>query len=309
MSEDIQRLKEIGASKIHADTHIALGHIKAIFEENYESLNRVQFLGFVSILEREYRLNLSDLKNQINEYYVKKPLIVGKNQNVFTISKSKPKTAIKAIYVVMALVLFVIGIFVSLNYSSQDSIVTTENDIIEKVKKNIKAKAEILKELSPVIVPIISESENAELNTSLKEESKIDKLIEQREENITELSVVTPVVVVEEIISKKKEEKAQKVKVFSDMEVKKLIISPRSKVWIGYINLKTRKKSQKVIKNSITLRENYLIVLGHSSVRFKINEEKVTYKTKGNLRLLFKDGKLKKISLKEFKALNRGRKW
>jgi hypothetical protein len=33
------------------------------------------------------------------------------------------------------------------------------------------------------------------------------------------------------------------------------------------------------------------------------------FKTKYNLRLLYKDAKLTKISLDEFKKLNRGKKW
>ena len=313
MSEDIQRLKEIGAQKIHKDTHIALGHIEAIFEEKYESLNRVQFLGFISILEREYHLDLSGLRDSINSYYVDKPLIVGDNQTVFSVSKEQG--GIKSIYVIFVILLFLIIAFVSVNYTSEGSIDIVKTDIVEKVKEKLENTIEPLSEKLPLkkissidkrdhIVEMQTVQMKVEENQTLLSPSKTDEVnqtIESAEDAlVTEVIQPTPKEKIEEKVSPK---------VFSNMEVKKLIISPRSKVWIGYINLKTRKKSQKVTRKSMTFREDHLIVLGHSFVKFRVDDKKYVYKTKGNLRLLFKDGVLKRISLQEFKRLNRGHKW
>lgn len=305
MSEDIQKLKEIGAEKIHADTHIALGHITAIFNEDFGALNRVQFLGFVSILEREYHLELDDLKNQVESHYVDQPMIVGKSKTVFTTPEKS--SGIKSIYVVAVLVLFiVIAIAIlSFNYTSQ------ENQEHKDTKKEHKVEK-------------VQERGDLKVNTNIENEYKsASSLLEQREHSTVELndSIETEEVNQTQLQEKKveplrvpqdeikKEKKKRDLPVMTNMEVKKLVISPRSKVWIGYIDLKTRKKSQKVIRRSITLRDDYIIVLGHSYVRLRVDDKKYTYKTKGNLYLLFKNGKLTRIPADEFKRLNRGHKW
>lgn len=69
MSKDLKKLKSLGAQKIHEDTHIALRYVQSVIYESFEGLTKVQFLGFISILEREYQLDLSLLKIKGLEYF------------------------------------------------------------------------------------------------------------------------------------------------------------------------------------------------------------------------------------------------
>lgn len=69
MSSDLEKLKEIGAQKIFEQTHITKEHIQAILHKSFEGLTKVQFQGFVSILEREYQVDLKDLKSDASEFY------------------------------------------------------------------------------------------------------------------------------------------------------------------------------------------------------------------------------------------------
>ena len=69
MSDALLKLRDLGAQKIHDDTHILIRHIEDVLNERYENLTRVQFLGFISILEREYLIDLSSLKSAANSYY------------------------------------------------------------------------------------------------------------------------------------------------------------------------------------------------------------------------------------------------
>ena len=69
MSEEIDRLQALGVQKLYEDTHIPVEHINSLLSENYEGFSKVQFVGFISILEREYNHEFSGMKAKGLEYF------------------------------------------------------------------------------------------------------------------------------------------------------------------------------------------------------------------------------------------------
>ena len=45
MSEGFDKLKDIGAQKIHESTHISRKYIQDILQEDFSGMNRIQFLA------------------------------------------------------------------------------------------------------------------------------------------------------------------------------------------------------------------------------------------------------------------------
>ena len=90
-----------------------------------------------------------------------------------------------------------------------------------------------------------------------------------------------------------------------------LKVRPKSKVWMGYIDIKTYKKRQKVFKDEFTMdtKKDWIIVFGHGHLEMIVNGNVKNFSGNNNLRFLYKDGNLTKITLKEFIRLNRGKKW
>lgn len=112
MSDGFDKLKEVGAQAIHEKTHITREHVQAILHDSFEGMNKVQFLGFISILERDYAVNLNDLKIRGLDYFLN---ITSKNQqnsSVFIETKSKAKNTP---YIIMALLVLVITAFFIFN--------------------------------------------------------------------------------------------------------------------------------------------------------------------------------------------------
>ena len=64
MSEDFEKLKKIGVQRIHEATHISRIHAQAILNCSFEDMTKIQLNGFISILQREYSLDLSDLRDK-----------------------------------------------------------------------------------------------------------------------------------------------------------------------------------------------------------------------------------------------------
>jgi cytoskeletal protein RodZ len=62
-------LEENSLKLISQRTNISESNLEALIESDFAKLKRVKTLGFISILEREYKVDLSALKEQAIEYY------------------------------------------------------------------------------------------------------------------------------------------------------------------------------------------------------------------------------------------------
>ena len=250
MSNDFEKLKDIGVQKIHEQTNIPKKHVNAMIDKNFQNMHKVQLLGFISILEREYSLKLDELKSKASECFMDETEDFVSTEKLFTTSKRRNKYT-KYYILLVALILIIVVIS---NSVEDKKFMDTPN----------------------IDIPNI-------------EDTKITQEIATKIE-------------LPEVIEELKEEVAIK-KVFKVM--------PNIKLWMGYIDLNTGKKRQKIFSDEFELDSNghWLLSLGHGDVNFEINGELNKYKTKENLRFEYKNGELKKISYSEFLALNKGKKW
>ncbi|WP_321779294.1 hypothetical protein [Sulfurimonas sp.] len=270
MSNGFDKLKSIGAQKIHEQTHIARHNAQAILHENFEKMTKIQALGFISILEREYGVDLTSLKAKAEEFFHVEESVevpeVQKNTKVFVAPTKKKNYTL--VYVGIALLIFVVAVFFTLDLSSTAAIKTSshsiDNSAIESARENIKG--------------------------NIFEEEKVE------DKNNT----------LEVVVLKKDSD------VLEVLEVEKSFkIIPKSQLWIGYIDLESYTKKQKLFKGELDIDPNkdWILTLGHGYVKVVINGEVTEFTDKLNIRLLYKDSKISKISFKEFKELNRGNKW
>ena len=136
MSSGIEKLKEIGVQKVYEQTHVSKEHIQAIIHDNFEGLNKVQIIGFISILEREYKIDLSETKDSANSYF-NQLSNENKNENkeIFVAVREK-KTNNTALYIIIILFILVVALYFSL----KGSIIIDEkidNTLIEDAKEKI----------------------------------------------------------------------------------------------------------------------------------------------------------------------------
>jgi hypothetical protein len=275
MLKELDVLRVIGAQKISDDTHIALKHVQSVIHESFEDLDKLQFLGFVSILEREYKKDLQALRDKGLEYLETTHEKEISHSAVF--SQPKTKTKMTTIYILIALTLFIVAIYYSFDFNAQKKSTTAiDNSAIENAQKNMAPIAQN--------VTVVTDANTSTTNTSAK---NIEK---------TETKAVI---------------KPQKSKQTTTKKLSPLLVLPRSKVWIGYINKTDGIKKQTVIKHSLELDPNkvWLLSLGHGYVDMEANGKKTSYSSAKNIRFRYADGKLEKLSVTEFKKLNKGRLW
>jgi hypothetical protein len=256
-SEGFEKLKSIGAQKIHEKTHIAKYHVQSLLHNNFDEMTKIQFLGFVSILEREYGVHLDDLRERGLSHFLSRRVPQEENK-VFLEPK---KTASNAkLYIVLLIVLFVFGMVYNFSKTTQETIpdlAMHDNETIKIVQE------EILK------IP---------LDTNLSDNAANEEVLEIEQEPKPELS---------------------------------LKIIPNAKLWLGYIDLATHKKSQITTAEAIELdpTKEWLLSLGHGDISVDVHGTLQKYNSANNIRFLYRDGVLQEISFKEFKELNKGAVW
>lgn len=274
MSEGFTKLKELGAQKVSEETHISKQHVQALLDENFKVVQKVQFLGFVSIIERDYQIDLSELKTKALAYYEQN--IVTKPTSMFIEKKSKKSS--KGIYILVALIVFLL-----VSYFNIDTDTPT-------IDVNATQVASVTQEIEALV-----ESNMTEDNLSVVDSNMSDLPDEESEVNAT---IQEEVVVAEPLQTE-------------SFKTDSLKIIANEKVWFGYIEFGTDEKKQTVFSDSFELdpTKSWLLRFGHSNIEIELKGEKLNFKKGKNVQFLYQDGALKQLSMEEFKTFNKGQAW
>ncbi len=162
MSEELHKLQRIGAQKIFEKTHIPIQHIQEILQSDFSSFTRVQFLGFISILEREFNEDLSAHKAFGLSYFDEL-----EKQDSYGLSMiPKEKRSTKPLFIIIVILLFVAVLILKFGvFTPKTEKTAVDNTLIEHVEKKIKPK---------IIASVKELNETKELN-STKIDSKVLK--------------------------------------------------------------------------------------------------------------------------------------
>jgi hypothetical protein len=289
MNEDFNKLKNIGAQKIHEETHISRANIQAFLHENFDSMSKVQFLGFISIFEREYGVNLDEVKSKGLEYFDENTPKTKEERTVDVFVPSKRKRNLALFYITIAVVIFVVFSYLnifSINYKVLD-VVNVDNSAIESAKNNLSIA--------------VTEIKTDDINSSAIKEVNLDNSTESNQAD-----KVKKVIEAKKVIEVNEIKKPQQPK-----EIVSFKIIPTNKVWLGYIDLATYKQGQKLFLDEFPLDPNkdWLLSFGHGYISIEVNGIIKKFKNPRNLRFSYTNGELKEINIKEFKALSKGSKW
>jgi len=332
MIENLEKLKNIGVQKIHEATHIPRVHVESILNENFEDMSNVQLLGFISVLEREYPFDFSELKTKVIEHVESNKRLVKKGNSANLLIASKKKRNFTLVYVVLGLAIFVA--FAIFNMQSKESEITkVDNSAIVSAQNNILVVSDD-KNLSnidnnttqngqPAQGPTIAQQESIQnpiepamqKDASQNQIEPVEEVINDKAAKVAEVATVqatTNTVVSPSVAKEVNETEASVQTVPKDAaQGSSLKIISKSKVWIGYIDLSNRRQNQKTFSGEFTLdsSKNWLISLGHGLIDIEINGVILNSKKAQNVRFSYIDSKLKEIDIEEFKSLNRGNAW
>lgn len=284
LDKNLQILKEVGVTEICKATKIASKNIHSILEKRYESLSRVHARGFIQILEREYKMDLSAWMKEFDKVCVFKEG-VSEEKNQETDLEETAKKPLK----------------VELDYS-----INQANTSLSK--KSSKWKPFVLVIGVIVIVLAVTIIQNS---SSLKEEKERESAIKSGtkkssfdDANLAEENKPEPTPKLEE--KPKEQDKQEKEAIKEDPNT--IYIIPKRDIWVEVIDLDEKKNSfQKVLKKSYSLEtKNHRLLLrfGHGHLSLKNNHQEQNYNDSKTRRFLYEPAKgLTLINETQYKEL------
>ncbi|WRC03796.1 sialidase [Helicobacter pylori] len=287
LDKNLQILKEVGVAEICKATKIASKNIHSILEKRYESLSRVHARGFIQILEREYKIDLSAWMKEFDKACAFKEG-VSEEQNQETNPEETAKKPLK----------------VELDYS-----INQANTSLSK--KSSKWKPFVLVLGAVVIILVVVTIQNS---YSLKEERGQESTIKSgtkknsfNEANPTEENKPEPTPKPKEKQEKQTEQDKQGKEAIKE-DPNTIYIIPKKDIWVEVIDLDEKKNSfQKVFKKNYSLEtKNHRLLLrfGHGHLSLKNNHQEQEYNDGKTRRFLYEPNKgLTLINEAQYKEL------
>ncbi|GAA8261177.1 sialidase [Helicobacter pylori] len=283
LDKNLQILKEVGVAEICKATKIASKNIHSILEKRYEFLSRVHARGFIQILEREYKIDLSAWVKEFDKVCVFKEG-VGEEKNQETSPEETAKKPLK----------------VELDYS-----INQANTSLSKKSSKWKPFVIVLGVIVIILVVVIIQN-----SSSLKEERGQESAIKSgtkntfNEANPTEENKPEPMPKLEE--KHKEQDKPEKKAIKENPNT--IYIIPKKDVWVEVVDLDEKKNSfQKVFKKNYPLEtKNHRLLLrfGHGHLSLKNNHQEQDYNDSKTRRFLYEPNKgLTLINEAQYKEL------
>ncbi len=284
LDKNLQILKEVGVAEICKATKIASKNIHSILEKRYESLSRVHARGFIQILEREYKIDLSAWMKEFDKAYTFKEG-VSEEQNQETDPEETTKNPLK----------------VEIDYS-----INQANTSLSKKSSKWKPFVLVLGVVVIILAVVIIQN-----SSSLKEERGQESAIKSgtkkssfNEANPTEENKPELTPKLEE--KPKEQDKQEKEAIKEDPNT--IYIIPKKDIWVEVIDLDEKKNSfQKVFKKNYSLEtKNHRLLLrfGHGHLSLKNNHQEQEYNDGKTKRFLYEPNKgLTLINEAQYKEL------
>ena len=307
MDNDIRVLEKIGLQEVCKKTHIEVKQLEYMINNQYDKLNKVNTLGFVKIISREYKLDLTDWLEGFYDYWAEHKVEEDSHKEKIFIRAKNNHASKKKVWLFLFIFL-IAGIFgVFSIFKSEINI-----DIMSLLDK---AKIETNQTSAFQSAPIVQE---AATSLGVKVEERV---VETNSSNSTVQAVV---VSIDENLTRKTETNDSNASsiplpmlpesnttLVNTVPKNNAIIMPTKRIWIGFVNLETfmRKESTSDQNITVDLTKNQLIKTGNGFFKLSYDGSVEDFTEQGSTRFLVENGVIKKISEEKFIELNRGKNW
>jgi len=307
MDNDIRVLEKIGLQEVCKRTHIEVKQLEYMINNQYDKLNKINTLGFIKILSREYKLDLTDWLEGFHDYWAEhKAEEDSSKEKIFIRAKSdRPYKKAAWLFLLIFLIAGLFGLF---------SIFKIEIDF-DVMSLLDKAKIETNQTSAFQSAPVVQE---AATSLGVKVEERV---IETNSSNSTVQAVV---VSIDENLTRKTEANdtnatniplpmlpESNTTLLNTVPKNNAIIAPIRRIWIGIVNLETfaRKESSNDQNITIDLNKRQIIKTGNGFFKLSYDGSIEDFTEQGSTRFLVENGTMKKISEEKFIELNRGKNW
>ena len=311
-NSDLDKLKSMDLIEIARTTRIDAQNLEYIINKDFEKLANFNVRGYIKILEREFGLDLSDW---LSEFEVAKegfaPVKKAKVEQVYTRKMSPERSGGGWLLWLLITVLLIAAVFYFGLYKSFNDFL---GSLLGEQNKTTYSDAPIVnntqKKLENIGIDVVSRNATED-KFAIKQDLNTTPAMD---DNLSSLNALDRSIRIERASIKTEENSTDENATQSEPAPSKdLVLSPRGKMWIGIIDLKSGKKREAVINSPYIVAsqgdEELLIATGHGMFEVGKADGNVSFNEKNTQKLRVKDGNVTKISNDEFLRLNKGKKW
>lgn len=308
--DNIKVLEEIGLKRVCEETHIEQKYLKFMVNCDFDKLDHINTLGFVKILSREYKLDLSVWTEAFEEYWVENRQ-EKEDGGLFIVVDDQKKSKKLLILILIILLGVTFSVLFSLfqekidisNYMSSDETTYEQTNIVQEAQESLDEVNSSLDDNKP-LETTFDETNSSEVVASIDVNNT---------EEIIEEEGAKKKIIEETIVDEQPEEKKITLpnESVSPRFAQEAIIIPNTQLWIGVIYLDTQKRRSFLGEGnfSIDISREQIITTGHGSFDVNIDNETREFKRQAPIRFLVKDSNLTEINWSKFKELNEGKPW
>jgi len=329
-----EMIDKSGVEQVSSITNISIDNLNNLAEENFEKLTRVKSLGFLLILEREYKddIDVADLRERVKEYFEEhKPA----DENVVMVSKdSVDGTGGISFFKWFVVLALLIGGWFLFTQGKLDSVIQNmehkkdffddkkalDSNVSESEARNVVIKADNDEPVTiamPVVpvekkITLIGEEGKNDTNSSnsaLKSDrngslSSTESIVQEVVNGADKVVAKT----VNEVVSEANDSSSAPVPAIST-----ITINPtRGTLWFGFINIDTKKRREFMKKSSTPFDikgGRWLLVTGHGYVDIVSDIKSIELADRKKHFFYIDSKEIKTLTKKEFRAMNGRRGW
>lgn len=299
----INELKKIGVEKIAAKTRITQDKVQNILNLNYGAFNKTHARGFRQIIEREFSVDLSEWMEAFDTFHSAPQEILEQNEqnnndekniNIIIESTKKDKSASILIALLALLVVFFLVFFAYNNFIKNPSQSAESSEIALDSVDDKGAESNLDSAIGENAESMADSAIDA--LDSAKQNADSADLAKQNIDSATSTNSAT----------------SASANIATSANIAQITISPNEPLWVGIIDLESRKKQQFSLsaERTISLEGDKIIRTGHSLFSISAPNLNKQFLGGNHAYLLYKvDSGLKEITHAEFLELNGGQEW
>lgn len=277
-------LEEQSLKNISKKTKISEENIERLVKKEFEKLERVKALGFISILEREFHADLSKLREEAIEYYTENTVedksSVTVRHTVMDTRRGKPKWFL---WLVFGLLVYATWYFMTqYDKTHLNTLLLGENNTQSSATEQESGFiTEIQQKWQDVTKQQGETSETQVAHNEMSVESAVSPVVAM-EENVTIQNAVQS----DESVQSAEEESIVSDELANEEEVAEVVqthsvsITPRKKLWFGMIDIASKKREHFLIDASSELQigeEGLLLATSSASFTLVDAGEKLSF--------------------------------
>jgi len=322
-----------GIEGVASKTNISTINLGYLVEESFERLNRVKALGFLLILEREYKeIDVTEIRERVKTYYDEhKPL----DEKVVMVARSSVEEGGFSFFKLFIILALLGGGYYLYTEGKLDSLIQNIEDKKDffddkKALENNISNADADKvvvgksntESVSIETPVAPKVETIVLNDETLDNKKEETIEVQAALNMVKMddnksveSVIKEIS--EEFLAKKENTSLSTSEIEESTAIESSItmvnVNPtRGMLWFGFINLDSKKRREFMKKVSTPFNINnsrWLLVTGHGYLDVVANDKILELADNKKHYFYIDSTEMREIDKKEFRKLNGRRGW